>query len=162
MKSLSVAAIAVLLASASVAIAAEPATTTTTTHATDAATGTAANGRFRASKLDGVAVYNQQNEKIGTIQDLVLAADGRVETVVVAVGGFLGMGERNVGIPFAQVKWSNDRTAADASGNPSTSSSTITGTTGSGATAAANRWYPDHATIDASKDQLKQMPEFKF
>jgi sporulation protein YlmC with PRC-barrel domain len=65
-------------------------------------------GQWRASKLDGLNVYNQNNEKIGDISELVVDSRGTIQAVVVGVGGFLGMGERDVAIPFDQIKFVNE------------------------------------------------------
>jgi hypothetical protein len=50
-------------------------------------------GQWRASKLIGVNVYNENNEKIGDIEELIVDKSSKVENVVLGVGGFLGMGE---------------------------------------------------------------------
>ena len=63
---------------------------------------------WRASKLDGVNVYNNANEKVGDISDVLFDQSGRIEAVVIGVGGFLGLGERNVAVPFDQIRWSNE------------------------------------------------------
>jgi hypothetical protein len=52
---------------------------------------TAANGH-RASKVIGSSVYNQQNQQIGNVDDLILSDQDKVAFVIVSVGGFLGMG----------------------------------------------------------------------
>ena len=54
-------------------------------------------GQWRATKLDGLNVYDPGNNKIGDISELIIGRDGRVAAVVVGVGGFLGIGEHNVG-----------------------------------------------------------------
>lgn len=56
--------------------------------------------QMRGSALRGLNVYNSDNEKIGDIKELVLGRNGKVEAVVIGVGGFLGLGEHNVGVPF--------------------------------------------------------------
>src|SRR5215217_1486642 len=61
-------------------------------------------GQWRASKLEGLDIYNQNNEKIGDISELLVDSSGKVQAVVVGVGGFLGIGERDVAIPFDQIK----------------------------------------------------------
>jgi sporulation protein YlmC with PRC-barrel domain len=61
-----------------------------------------------ASDLMGASVYNstQDNaETIGAVNDLVLDKDGKIVSVVVGVGGFLGIGSKNVAIDYSQVKW---------------------------------------------------------
>jgi sporulation protein YlmC with PRC-barrel domain len=60
--------------------------------------------QWLATNLLGKNVYNRSDEKIGVINDLVVDRDGRVSTVVIGVGGFLGIGEKNVGVPFQDVK----------------------------------------------------------
>ena len=54
----------------------------------------------RASKLVGAAVINNKDERIGTIDDLVVNTDDRVTYAVISVGGFLGMGSKLVAVPF--------------------------------------------------------------
>ena len=57
---------------------------------------------YRASKLIGASVYNDKNQKIGRIGDLVVKPDGKVSLAVVDVGGFLGLGRHQVAIPVEQ------------------------------------------------------------
>jgi sporulation protein YlmC with PRC-barrel domain len=58
-----------------------------------------------ARDLIGQTVTAPDNTKIGTISDLVLSKDGRsVEGFVIGVGGFLGMGERNVALKMDELK----------------------------------------------------------
>lgn len=51
-----------------------------------------ATGQWRASKLIGVNIYNEANEKLGEINELVINRSGQVAGAVIGVGGFLGMG----------------------------------------------------------------------
>lgn len=104
-----------------------------------------ASGQWRASKLIGVDVYNQQDEKLGEIDELILTRNGQVAGAVIGVGGFLGMGERNVMVSLDKLKFSNEGAS----------------TTGA-ASDGDHKWYPERAILDANKDQLKQMPEFKY
>jgi sporulation protein YlmC with PRC-barrel domain len=127
-------------------------------------------GEWRSSKLIGIDVYNEANEKIGAIEDLIVDKSSKVENVVLGVGGFLGMGEHYVAVPMDKLKWVNEpaRTSSTA-----TADKTTVGTNNGGATTDANRsnrpvratdekWYPDHAVYNATKDQLKAMPQFKY
>jgi sporulation protein YlmC with PRC-barrel domain len=50
------------------------------------------------------SVYDPSNAKIGEISDVLLSADGNVTALIVGVGGFLGMGEKDVAVPFNAVK----------------------------------------------------------
>jgi sporulation protein YlmC with PRC-barrel domain len=69
---------------------------------------TAASGEMRASKLIGTTVRNSANESIGEINEVVLDRSGKVAAVIVGVGGFLGMGEREVAISYDSLKMAND------------------------------------------------------
>lgn len=103
-------------------------------------------GKWRASKVIGVNVYNEANEKVGDISELIIDSAGRVEGAVLSVGGFLGMGEHLVAVPMTQLKFSNE------------AGKTTTGTTASN----TKEWYPDRAVLNTTKDQLKSMPQFKY
>jgi sporulation protein YlmC with PRC-barrel domain len=50
------------------------------------------------------SVYDPSNNKIGEVMDVLLLPDGRVSALIVGVGGFLGMGEKDVAVPFSAVK----------------------------------------------------------
>jgi len=58
-------------------------------------------GSLFSSDLVGLAVYDSGGEKIGDINDLLIAGDGQVEAVVIGVGGFLGIGEKDVAVPIS-------------------------------------------------------------
>jgi sporulation protein YlmC with PRC-barrel domain len=62
----------------------------------------------RASKLIGTRVINAANETIGDINEVVLGKDGKVAAVILGVGGFLGMGEREVAVSFESLRMSRD------------------------------------------------------
>jgi sporulation protein YlmC with PRC-barrel domain len=67
----------------------------------------------RASKMIGSAVYDVQNRNIGSVKDLVLNRDGRVDAVVIDVGAFLGMGGKYVAVPITDIKTDNNRLTLD-------------------------------------------------
>ena len=156
---------------------------------------------WRGSKLINLDVYNQNNEKVGDINEVLVDRDGKVEAVVIGVGGFLGIGEHNVAVPFNALQWSMTAPGAktNAASNPAGArtgapgtmavapapSSPVTGTTGTNTAAtntgpgvapaagtaapmnaaarSAERGYPDHAVLpNASKDQLKNAPQFHY
>jgi sporulation protein YlmC with PRC-barrel domain len=82
-------------------------------------------GQWRASKLEGLDVYNQNNEKIGDISELLVDSSGKIQAVVVGVGGFLGIGERDVALPFDQIKFINEpRAVATATTTDGTAATT--------------------------------------
>ena len=63
---------------------------------------------MRASKLIGTSVKNEANESIGSINEVVLTKDGKVAAVIIGVGGFLGIGEREVAVNFQSLRLSRD------------------------------------------------------
>jgi hypothetical protein len=59
-----------------------------------------ASDQWLATKLIGAAVTAPSNEKIGSVNDLLLDPSGNVVAAVIGVGGFLGIGEKDVAISF--------------------------------------------------------------
>jgi sporulation protein YlmC with PRC-barrel domain len=125
-------------------------------------------GQWRASKLIGLYVYNDASEKIGDISELIVDRDGKLEAVVVGVGGFLGLGEHDVAIPYSQISWvDRSVTASSTSTTPTTTgagSRTLGGQRGTFADGSSEgrRSYPDHGVLNMTKDQLKAAPAFAF
>lgn len=65
---------------------------------------TSAAGDMRASAWMGAPIQNLAKENIGDINDFVVGSDGKIKAVIAGVGGFLGMGEKNVAIPFSSIE----------------------------------------------------------
>jgi sporulation protein YlmC with PRC-barrel domain len=156
-----------LLASAAFA-AEDNATTTASPPATamqSSASSSSFQGDWRASKVVGLNVYNEKNENVGSINDLLMEKNGSIKAAVISVGGFLGMGARLVAVPFDKIKFSAEPIAyTGVAGAPNAGGARPATTTGSAAPqpAKANPWYPDHALINGTADELKAMPEFKY
>jgi sporulation protein YlmC with PRC-barrel domain len=140
---------------------------------------------WRASKLKGVNIYGPNDEKVGDISDVLMDEQGNAKAVVIGVGGFLGMGEKDVALPFNSIQWVNESRNVAASNNAAntnaagTARTTASGTVAPGTTAAPgtvartdttgttvarndNRSYPDHGKISMTKDQLKAAPTFRL
>ena len=128
-------------------------------------------GQWQASQLIRLNVYNDQNEKVGDIKELMMDKNGKIEQAVIGVGGFLGIGTHEVAVKFSELKFS-DQPVPSSSGS---SSSTNRSTSGAGgtpmspaaggaasSTASAKKNYPDHAVLNMTKDQLKAMPQFNY
>ena len=125
-------------------------------------------GNWRASKLMGLDVYNESNEKLGDVNEFILDKTGKVTAVVIGVGGFLGMGEHDIAVSMDKLKFVEEpvRTSSTA---PATSRDATTGTANPPANTTAparnanvNDWVPDHAVMSATKEQLKALPQFKY
>ena len=128
-------------------------------------------GQWRASKLIGLNVYNDQNEKLGDINEVLLDQSGKATGVVIGVGGFLGMGQREILVTMDKLKFVNEpvRTTATTTTTPATTAAgdrattTTTTATTRPVRATNEKWYPDHAILSgATKDSLKSMTEFKY
>lgn len=87
---------------------------------------------LRASKVIGTTVYNAKNENIGEVNDLLLNSSADIQAIVIGVGGFLGVGERNVAVTPTSLS-----IAKDANGNLK-------------------------LTLNADKESLQKAPEIKF
>jgi hypothetical protein len=92
---------------------------------------------IRASKLVGAPVRNNADERIGEINEVLLKKDGKAAGVVIGVGGFLGIGEREVGLNFDSLRIEPD----------------------TGATATAGSVV---VRIDVTKDTLKNAPAWTW
>jgi sporulation protein YlmC with PRC-barrel domain len=68
---------------------------------------------MRASKIIGSSVYDAKNQKLGTVQDLMIGKGGQVDQVVVDVGSFLGMGGKDVAVKMSDIKTDNNRLTLD-------------------------------------------------
>src|SRR5207248_11596275 len=117
-------------------------------------TAEAYHGDWRTSKVVGLSVYNSKDENIGAISDLLMDKSGNIKAAVVGVGGFLGMGEHLVAIPFEKIKFVDQPvTTASTNANPPgmnapgapnrPASSTTTGSATGGSTTTttkSNEW----------------------
>jgi hypothetical protein len=89
---------------------------------------------WRSSQLIGATVTGANNQNIGEINEVLIDNSGMVKAVVVGVGGFLGMGEKNVAIPFASLN----------------------------VTRQANDNDIEKVTVSFTKQQLEQAPSFSY
>ena len=128
-------------------------------------------GKWRASKLMGLNVYNEANEKLGDINELIVDKDGKVNAVVIGVGGFLGMGEHDIAVTMDKLKFVEEPVRTSSTTTTTTTRDTTTGTATAPANTTAttttrannaNDWTPDHAVMSGNKEQLKALPQFKY
>ena len=135
-------------------------------------------GQWRASKLVGVDVYGTDNAKVGDVREVLLNRAGAAEAVVIGVGGFLGIGEKDVAVPFKALEWVTEPRTTATSTLPSAAApdaippvppapGTTTDTTGSvtqqdSATIAVSRGYPDRAVLRMTRADLQNAPTFRY
>jgi len=89
---------------------------------------------WRGSKLIGTSVYGPDNKSIGDINDLIVDKSGAIKAAVIGVGGFLGVGEKEVAVPFSSLN----------------------------VTRKPNSSSIDKITVSFTKDQLKNAPKFAY
>lgn len=75
--------------------------------------------KFRGTDFMGQTVYNNQDEAIGDIGDALLDQSGQISAVIIDVGGFLGIGAREVAVPFNALRLEpiKDQTASTTTGD---------------------------------------------
>ncbi|WP_337149589.1 PRC-barrel domain-containing protein [Mesorhizobium sp. Cs1299R1N3] len=134
------------------------------------------------SKIMGAAVYDSSADnatKIGDVKDIVLDKDGNAKLVVIGVGGFLGVGEKNVAYDFNKLEWVNKKgdrwlvaktTKDELIAQPifdtkvydTAAPSTAQPTNNTAATQAANTKTDRTATASIDKTTLTEMPSDKI
>ena len=116
----------------------------------------------------GVVIYNEQNERLGDINEVLLDASGKVLGYVVGVGGFLGMGEHDIFVEPNKIKFVNEPMRSAAAPAPETNRPAPANTTATAprtdrmARARDEVWYPDHGVMAGTKEQLQAFPQFKY
>jgi sporulation protein YlmC with PRC-barrel domain len=141
--------------------------------------------QIMASDLIGTRVVSANNESIGDINDVILDRNGQVMAAVVGVGGFLGIGEKDVAVPFKSLEFASAQQAqamdSSNSGNNavnttgstaatgSTATTGNTATTGAGSagststaanTASSNQNQPERVVLRMTKAELQAAPAF--
>jgi hypothetical protein len=117
-----------------------------------------------ASDLEGTRVRGAADENVGEIDDVVLGRDGRVVAVIVGVGGFLGIGEKKVAIPFEALEIvASDRSRPTSQGVEGTAQPAPgTARTGSGVSAETQTIDPARVILRGmTKEDLERAPEFR-
>ncbi|WP_146193089.1 PRC-barrel domain-containing protein [Maritimibacter sp. 55A14] len=89
-----------------------------------------------AEELEGVSVYDFNDERIGEINTLQLNDDGMIEQVIIDIGGFLGLGEKPVAVPLEQLNISREEGADGTMGRL-------------------------RVTVDATEEELKSMERWE-
>lgn len=90
--------------------------------------------QWRSSKLVGASVYGPDNKSIGSIDDLIVDREGGIKAAVIGVGGFLGVGQKDIAVPFSALNIQRK----------------------------ANSSSIDRITVTYSKQQLSQAPTFSY
>src|SRR3954463_4618409 len=95
-------------------------------------------GQVLASRqLVGATVVGPNNERIGDVNDVLLDRNGQAVAIVVGVGGFLGIGEKDVAVSFNQVQFTPRKQGGGAGGSAGAGGTGATGTAGTAGTAGA-------------------------
>ncbi|NBJ13505.1 PRC-barrel domain-containing protein [Microvirga arsenatis] len=140
--------------------------------------------QMMASDLIGTRVISANNESIGDINDVILDRNGQVMAAVIGVGGFLGIGEKDVAVPFRSLEFMNAQQvqamSSNASGNnaggsnvATTGSTTAGNTTATGSgtagssnvtasntSSSSNQNQPERVMLRMTKAELQAAPAF--
>jgi sporulation protein YlmC with PRC-barrel domain len=65
-------------------------------------------GDMSANALIGASVHNANRDTVGTVKDMYVDAGGNIKSVVLSVGGFLGVGSKDVAVGWKDMKYSRD------------------------------------------------------
>ena len=106
--------------------------------------------KWRASKLMGLDVYNEANEKLGDINELILDKNGKVNAVVIGVGGFLGMGEHDIAVTMDKLKFVEEPVRTSSTAPATTTRETTTGTSTAPATTTTTTATTTARSTDAN------------
>jgi sporulation protein YlmC with PRC-barrel domain len=145
---------------------------TTGTTAQDTSGATSGNATYLTEQAEnhisvndfmGQSIYTSDDESIGDINDLLVDKDGGIVAAVVGVGGFLGIGEKDVAIPFENITIT--REMDDAAATTTTDGTATTGTTATTDTTGANVEQVADAevrlTTTETAESLRNAPEFR-
>lgn len=104
-------------------------------------------GMWRSGAIDGATVYNAQGQNIGTIDNLLLNSSGKAEKAIISVGGFIGIGNKLVEVPFSHLTF-----------KPST------GDNMSGNNGNSGNHQQDYSIVlsNATKQSLTSLPSFNY
>jgi sporulation protein YlmC with PRC-barrel domain len=119
-----------------------------------------ATDQFLSSRFRGTDVIGPNNEKVGDVNDVLFDSNGKVIGIVVGVGGFLGIGQKDVAIDlsaFEIVPADRDRNATTGTATPSPS----TTVTGEGMKGAATDPNNINLRVSWTREQLDQAPSFE-
>ena len=131
-------------------------------------------GGWRSSQIVGAIVYNDRDERIGSVDDLIVGQDGRISEAVLSVGGFLGIGAKLVAVPYDNLRFeerSDDRTTT---GGPAGTVAVLPvapiGTPAAPATPGVPAAAPPARPVvttrvvlpGATQDSLNAQPEFRY
>ena len=141
-----------------------------------------ADGGWRSSQIVGATVYNDADQRIGTVDDLIIGQGGKIETVVLSVGGFLGMGSKLVKVSYDKLRF-EERKPSDAPAKQSEGTELAPPPAGTGASTtepgstlrdvpasaqSPRAARPPNVTITrivlpgASKESLTALPKFDY
>lgn len=135
-----------------------------------------AENQISVNDFMGQAIYTADNQSIGDINDLLVEKDGGIVAAIVGVGGFLGIGEKNVAVPFENItitRVMDDDTAMTTDGAATTDGTAATGmgTTGTAGTTAATDTDETQVeqvadaevrlTTTETAESLRNAPEFR-
>ena len=111
---------------------------------------------WRGRTLIGAVVWNDSGQRIGRLDDVLITDDGKVDQVVITVGGFLG-GRKRVAVPFSQLRFGPSRLGAAPWSNVTIEGAPLVGSAADGGGNAYGVVLPG-----ATRDTVRAMPPFTY
>ena len=118
-------------------------------------------GVWRASDLIGRDVFTSDNQDVGEVNDLILGRNGRLDGLVIEIGGFLGLGEHRVAVPLEALRIEPIATSATAGTAGGLPPSTPGGADVRAQMRMSNVLTPARVVLNVAKDQLSSAPRFE-
>ena len=122
-------------------------------------------GGWRSSRIVGATVYNDHDERIGTVDDLIVGQDGRISEVVLSVGGFLGLGAKLVALPYDRLRFEEqtEGRTADVTAPPAARVGTPAGPGGPAAVPPVRPVVTTRVVLPgATRESLTAQPGFSY
>jgi hypothetical protein len=108
--------------------------------------------KWAFSRFKGTDVLGPDNAKVGNVTDLLFDKNGKIDALIIGVGGFLGIGEKNVAIDMSAFQVLPYSAGA----------SSTTGTGANPAMSSDNDPTRVNLKVSWTKDQLKAAPDFEY
>jgi hypothetical protein len=117
---------------------------------------------MRTSDLIGHRVYGPGGEDVGEVEDVLINRDGRIEALVIEVGGFLGFGEREIAVPPQAIRLDPHDMTATSGTIPSAGlpPSTATGAQLRNEARISRAIVPDRLVLTVPVDQIRTAPAY--
>jgi hypothetical protein len=122
-------------------------------------------GEWRGVKLVGLSIFGSDRRELGTVDDILVDDSGTITAVILGVGGFLGVGEKRVAVPFSSINW-RVRATSGPGGTPPPATRDDPGGHGTDRASAddflTTGGIPNSPVLNVTKADLENAPSFAY